>query len=293
MKTLILTDSSCDLPLTFVEKNIEYLDFIGIPFNLDGTEYFDDFGKTLSHDKFYEKLRNDIIPSTAQINFYTFTQVFKKHYDLGNSIIYLGLSSGLSGTYNNSIMAREEFIEEHPDAKITIIDTYAASIGLGVLVAHAVDMLKNNIAYEELVLWLETNKINSNHWFAVDDLHYLKKGGRISATTAAVGTALNVKPILSMDTYGKLNSYTNVRGRKKSIKYLYKKFKENNTNADNMIVTIGHGNCHDDAYALRELILKDCIPKNIIVSELSATIASHVGPNMLAIAFIGKPRNKK
>ncbi len=292
MKTIILTDSSCDLPLAFVEKNATSLDFIGIPFNLDGIEYFDDFGKTLSHDKFYEKLRDGIIPSTAQINFYTFTQIFKQHYDIGNSVIYLGLSSGLSGTYNNSIMAREEFIEEHPDAKITIIDACAGSIGLGVLVAHAVEMVKNNSSYEEIVSWLENNKMNCNHWFAVDDLQYLKKGGRISATTAAVGTALSVKPILSVDTYGKLISYTNVRGRKKSIKYLFKKFKENNINEEDKIVIIGHGNCPDDAYALRELILKDYTPKNIIVSELSATIASHVGPNMLALAFIGKSREK-
>jgi DegV family protein with EDD domain len=291
--TIILTDSGCDLPLEYVEQNKDILDVLGMPVNIDGYEYYDDFGKTFSHDDFYSKLRSGILPSTAQINLYRFTEKFTKHYENGTSIIYLGLCSGLSGTYNNAVLAREEFLQEHPNADITVIDPVSASIGQGLLIVYAVNMVRKGKSKEDIVNWIEENKMNIQHWFGVDDLHYLKKGGRISATTAVLGTALNVKPILIVNHEGKLTTYTNVRGRKKSIKFLSQKFNEHMTHPENTLVIIGHGNCPDDAEKLKEFILDQCTPKQIIVSELSATIASHVGPNMIAITFLGDIREDK
>lgn len=293
MSTIILTDSTCDLTLEFVEKNEDILDILGMPVNIDGHEYFDDFGKTLSHDEFYSKLRLGIMPATAQINMFRFTERFKKHYCEGNSIIYIGFSSNMSGTFNNAILAKRELLELYPDADITVIDSLAASIGQGVLVAGAVDKIREGKSKEEVVNWVEENKLKTNHWFAVDDLNYLKKGGRISAATAVVGTALNIKPILTLGNDGKLGNYTNVRGRKKSIKFLAEKFSEHIVDCESSTVIIGHGNCTEDADLLKEYILEVGNPKTILISELSATIASHVGPNMIAAAFIGDKREGK
>ncbi|KYH33987.1 DegV domain-containing protein [Clostridium tepidiprofundi DSM 19306] len=293
MKTIILTDSCCDLPLQFIEDNSDILDTIEMIFNINGKDYFDDFGKTLSHDEFYKYLRNGIIPSTAQISSYRIMQKFKKHYDKGNSLIYLPLTSGLSGTYNNAVLARNSFLEENPDADITVIDTFSASVGQGILVIHAVEMLRDGISKDDVINWLEENKFKTNHWFAVKDLMYLKKGGRISSTTATVGTLLNVKPIIIVNDKGELRSYTNVRGRKKSLRFIFDKFKEHAVDIENTIVIIGHGNCLEDAYKLEQMIRSEFTPKKIVISELGSTIASHVGPDMIALAFVGNRRENK
>ncbi|MFA9398270.1 MAG: DegV family protein [Clostridiaceae bacterium] len=293
MSTIIITDSSCDLTLDYVEKNKSVLDVLGTSVNIDGFEYIDDLGKTVSHDEFYSKLRAGIIPSTAQTNIYKFYEVFDHYSKMGKSIIYVGLSSGLSGTYNNSIMARKEYMQDNKEADITIIDTVSASIGLGVLVVHAAEMVKEGKSKEEIVKYLEENKFNANHWFAVDDLMYLRKGGRIPSAVAVVGTALNVKPILIVNRKGELVSYAAIRGRKKSIKFLSDKFNEHIREVEDKIIIIGHGNCIEDAERLKQIIEKKYKPKAIMISELSATIASHVGPNMIAIAFIGDNREDK
>ncbi len=293
MGTILLTDSCCDLTLEYVEANSDILDILGMPVNIDGYEYLDDYGKSLSHAEFYSKLREGIMPSTAQINSFRFYETFKKHYNQGNSVLYLGFSSNLSGTFFNAVMARNEFVEKHPDADITVIDTLSASVGQSVMILTAIEMLRQGSNKEQIVQWAEDNKMNVNHWFAVDDLNYLKKGGRISAATAIVGSALNIKPILTVDREGRLGSYSNVRGRKKSVKFIADKLGENIINLQDAIVIIGHGNCPEDAKLLEGYILEKGTPKQLMVCELSATIASHVGPNMIAAAFIGETREQK
>lgn len=290
MKTILLIDSCCDIPLSFIEENNDIVDFISMPINIEGNEYYDDFGKTLTHDKFYKYLENGIVPSTAQINSYMFYENFKKHCNQGKSIIYLALSSGLSGTYNNAINAKEMLIKENNQVDITIIDSKSASIGQGILALHAVEMIRNGYSKNEIVQWIESNKLKSNHWFAVNDLTHLKKGGRISAASATIGTLLNVKPILIVNWDGKLKLYTNARGRKKSLKFLIDKFKEHTKNQKNVTVIIGHGHCLKDAQIIKEKISKESNVKKIIITELNATIASHVGAGMIAVAFIGDVR---
>lgn len=293
MKTILLIDSCSDLPLQFIEENTDIIDTIGMSFNINGKDYYDDFGKTFTHKEFYANLREGIMPSTSQINSYRFMEKFKEHYEKGNSLIYLAFTPGLSGTCNNAILAKNTFLEENPDADITIIDTKSASVGEGILAIHAVDMLRNGCSKEEIINWIEENKLNSNHWFAVDDLTFLKKGGRISATTAAVGTLLNVKPILIVNDDGTLNPYTNVRGRKKSIKFLFEKLKEHIINEDDTIALIGHGDCLEDALKLEKLIKDEYNLKKVVITELCSTIASHVGPDMISLAFIGERRENK
>lgn len=288
MSIVLLVDSCCDLPLDYIENNKDIIEVIGMPVNIDGKEYIDDLGKTLSHGMLYTKLKEGVMPLTSQINVTTFLSTYKELYNKGKDIVYIGFSSGLSGTINNAHLAKDMLLEDYEDANVDIIDSLGASIGLGVLIMHAAELIRRGEGRDDVVDWIESNKLKSNHWFAVDDLIHLKNGGRIPAAIALIGTVLNVKPILTVDLPGKLKSHANVRGRKKSFKYLINKYLENLNNLEETIVIIGHGNCRDDAEKIKELIIKEGKPKQIIISELSATIATHVGPGMIAIAFIGK-----
>jgi len=287
MSIKILTDSSSDLPLQYVENNSDIIEVIGMPITIDGKEYIDDLGKTLSHKFFYEQLKEGLFPTTSQINVTVFNKKFKELHDKGHQVIYLGLSKGLSGTMNNAILAKNMLLEECSDADITVIDTIAACGGLGVLVAETVELVKKNKSKEDILEWLDYNIKKVNHWFAIDDLIHLKKGGRIPSTIAYVGTALKVKPILTLNLEGELKSYASVRGRIKSLKFLYNQFVKNIDNVNDRIIFIGHANCYDDAIKIKEMIEKAYTPQNIVISELSATIATHVGPGMISIAFIG------
>lgn len=290
MKIKIITDSCCDLPLFFTQSNTEHLDVIGMPVQLNGKEIIDDLGKSYAHETFYNSLRNGTMPTTSQINAFRFEELFKKYLNQGYDVVYVGFSSGMSGTFNSAHIAKETVLSETPEAGLYTVDTLSASIGLGALVIRAVDLVKSGASTEDIVNWLEAHKFNAQHWFGVDDLNYLKNGGRISAASAIVGSVLNVKPTLIVDHEGKLKPYGNVRGRKKSISFLASKFKEHFSETLTQTVLIGHGNAIDDALTLKAAVEPYAKNAEIIVSELSMTIASHVGPNMLAIAFIGDER---
>lgn len=294
MSIKLLIDSCCDLPLAYVEDRSSLFQLVGMPINIDGEEQIDDLGKTFSHTYFYEKLRSGIMPKTSQINVMTFLDEYEKAYEEGNSLIYIGLSSGLSGTINNANLAKAMFLEDHEDAQIHVIDSLAASVGLGVLILHVVDLIQEDKTLEEVLKWIDEYRLYVNHWFAVDDLNHLKNGGRIPPAIAMVGTVLNVKPLLTMNREGKLESFATVRGRKKSIKYLESKFMENIGEPKTSHIVVAHSNCEEDAIAFKNELVKNNDFKSVTVSELSATIASHVGIGMIAVAFIGvKVREEK
>lgn len=292
MNVKIITDSCCDLPLHYVNTYSDYLEVLGMPVQIEGREYIDDLGVTLKHDDFYAKLRNGIMPTTSQINAYRFEEAFRKNLNDGKEVIYVGFSSGLSGTLNSAMIARNIILEDTPDASIHVIDTLSASVGLGAIVVETVKMAKTGMSSKHIYEWVQTNHMNAHHWFGVDDLYYLKNGGRINAASAMVGTVLNVKPTLIVDKYGKLKPYGNIRGRKKSMSFLISKLEEHYHPEKTTTVILGHGNCKDEAETMRLMIRDKYENMDIIVSELSMTIASHVGPNMLAVAFIGKEREE-
>lgn len=290
MSIKIITDSCCDLPLHYIEAHQDILEVLGMPVHINGVDYIDDLGQTLDHNTFYNYLRNGIMPTTSQINAYRFEEAFKQNIELGHELLYIGFSSGLSGTYNSSCMAKSLVLEDYPDAKIELVDTLSASIGQGAIVVEVLKRLKKGNTLDELKHWVEHNRMNFNHWFGVDDLNYLKNGGRISPASAMVGNVLNVKPTLIVDQEGKLKSYGNVRGRKKSMSFLVSKIETHMMDRESGTVLLGHGNCPEDAALLRDMIKEQINPYEIIVSELSMTIASHVGPNMIAVAFLGDQR---
>lgn len=292
MKVKIITDSCCDLPLQYVMAHSDQLEVLGIPIQIEGKEYIDDLGVTLKHDVFYAKLRNGIMPTTSQINVYRFEKVFREHLNEGKEVIYIGFSSGLSGTLNSALIARNIILEDNPDAPIHVIDTLSASVGLGAIVVEALKMASSEMDALQIYNWVDANHMNAHHWFGVDDLNYLKNGGRINAASAMVGNVLNIKPTLILDKYGKVKPYGNVRGRKKSMSFLISKLEEHYHPEMTTTVILGHGNCKEDAETMRKLVQDKYDHIEIIVSELSMTIASHVGPNMLAVAFIGKEREE-
>jgi len=290
MNIKIITDSSCDLPLQLVEAHEDFLHVIGMPICIQDKEIIDDLGKSYDKTEFYNYLRQGIMPSTSQINAFRFEETFRAVLSEGKDIIYFPLSSGMSGTINSAILAKNNALEDYPDRQIVIVDTVSASIGLGVLVVGALRLVKQGKSVDEVSKWADSVKLKTQHWFGVDNLTYLKNGGRISPTSAMVGNVLNVKPTLGLDNEGKIKPYGNVRGRKKSIALLASKVNEHFVENLTEFIIVGHGNCSDDAELLKNQILEIKPHIEIIVSELSMTIASHVGPDMIAVAFIGRER---
>lgn len=283
----IITDTSSDLNLAYVKENSDVLTVLGMPIEMGGEAYVDDLGETFSHDVFYEHLRSGGTSSTSQISPDAYRQAYKSAIEAGDDVIVIGLSSGLSSTINNATLAKHMVEEHHKAAKITVVDTLAGSIGLGMLVHETIGNIRTGIDYEPLVQWVETTKLKVNHWFAIDDLNHLKRGGRIPPAMAVIGTALKVKPILTIRHNGKLESYAKVRGRNKSVSFLVSKLEEHIGDCSHKTVMIGHGDCEEDAIKLKEAIKSAYDLEEVIISRLSQTIGTHVGPGMLAISFIG------
>jgi DegV family protein with EDD domain len=286
-KLVLVVDSGSDLPIEFInEPNI-----IGLPIGCDfkGRNIEDYFGQTLDIKEFYDGLRDGEMYTTSQINVYKFEESFKNIVKEGKSIIYIGLSSGLSGTINNARNAALSVGEEYPDSDITIIDTLSASMGIGLLAYKVYDMMKEDKQKDEIVEFIEDIKLKINHYFTVDDLNHLKRGGRVSSSAATVGTLLNVKPVLYMDNEGKLIPLNKVRGRKKAILELVKKFTDRSA-GEQQLITISHGDCLEDAKILEELCRKSGRVKDCVINNLGPTIGSHTGAGLLALFFVGTSR---
>lgn len=288
MKALIITDSNCDLSAEYIKvNNIPVVPFY---FHLRGKDYEDNFGGSISYKEFYDELRKGEMSTTAQITSYNFEEYFRKYVSKGYSIIYIGFSSALSETYNNAITAKKAILEENKYADITVIDTRSATAGQGLLVYYACEMLKQGKSKEDIVSWVEDKKLKVNIWFTVDSLEHLKKGGRISATSATLGTVLDVKPILIVDKEGKLDTIKKVRGRKKSVRTLLDEFKDRVINPEEQTIFINHGDCLEDAKYLKNLLMNEVKVKNVVINYVGPVIGTHTGPGILCIAYIGRSR---
>jgi len=283
----IITDSTCDLPSTVIKE----LDVHVIPMEyiLDGVSHFQDLEdegeKTAS---FYGSLREGKVSSTSMIITARFMGVFEPYLKVGQDILHVSFSSALSGSYNASRMAAEELKELYPERQILVLDSIAASIGQGLLVYHAVLKKRQGLSLEELYEWLEENKKKICHWFTVEDLMHLKRGGRISALSANIGTALNIKPILSVNMEGKLVNLGKVMGRKKSLSELIVKMKSCAETGDNQVVIIGHGDSLKDAEFLSTKLKNELHVKEVIMTQIGPIIGSHTGPGMIGLTFVGE-----
>lgn len=288
METVIIIDSCSDLPKSYVEEN--NVPLINFSFNFKGRDIEDDLGETMNYKEFFKEVRTGELPTTSQVNSYRYSEIFKKHVSEGKAVICIVFSSALSGSYNNAVMGREMALEEYKDADITVIDSRCASMGEGLLDYYAIDMLKKGRSKDEVVSWIENNKLRINHWFTVDDLNHLKRGGRVSSTAAIIGTLLDIKPILHVDDEGRLIPVTKVKGRKKSIKTLFQMLDERIVNPEEQSIFISHGDCLEDAKFLERLILEKYKVKEVVINNIGPVIGSHSGPGTVALFFLGEKR---
>lgn len=285
---VIITDSPSDLSADLLNE-IDVTS-LGLVCLFKGKEYVDDGGITLKYKDFYEGIRNLEQPTTGQINSYRFAEEFTKHVKERKGIIYIGFSSVLSGTFNSSVMARNEVLEEYPDADITLIDSKAASGGEGLLVYLAARKRQEGCSKEELVSWIEATIPKVNHFFFVDDLNHLKRGGRISSTTAVVGGILNIKPIMYINDAGSLVPFAKAKGRKKATAHLLDDMKKNIVNPEEQTVMVTHSDCLEDAEALAKSIKEIFNVKEVIINYIGTVVGSHTGAGTLALFFLGESR---
>lgn len=282
----IITDTTCDLPEDFVKAH--NIDIITLYYSIDDIIYGDD--KKLDPSEFYALMRSGKMPTTMACNPVATEQCFRKHLEAGEDILHIAFSSALSSSYNTFSMVARQLEEEFPERKIIVIDSKCASLGEGLYVYKAIKNKENGLSLEENVNWLEENKMHICHQFTVDDLHHLHRGGRVSKTTAILGTMINVKPILHVDEEGRLISLCNVRGRKKSLNTLVDNMENLAEGYENDIVFIGHGDCENDAEYVKKLIQEKFHINSFLINYICPTIGAHSGPGTLALFFMGKSR---
>lgn len=286
---ILMTDSACDLPDSLAKG----LGLTVLPLSITIEEksyanYLDE--RELPVKAFYSMLREGKIGSTSAVNTATFIQAMEPFLQDGQDVLYLGFSSALSSTFNSAATAAAELRERYPERKIYALDTLCASLGQGLLVYLAAQKKLSGASIEEVVAYVEENRPHLCHWFTVDDLNHLHRGGRVSATSAVVGTVLNIKPVLHVDDEGRLINVSKVRGRKKSISALFAEMQATAINPDEQMIFISHGDCQEDADSLAEMIKAKYNVKDVIINHVGPVIGAHSGPGTLALFFLGEHR---
>lgn len=283
---VLITDSGSDLSLALAEEYGVEIVFLGAELEGESVDT-----KNLEGIKsFYDGMREGKATKTFAANAEQFSESFERAVLAGNDILYLGFTSALSGTYAAALIAKNMVLENHPDARIECIDTKCASLGQGLAVYYAAMMKKDGAALDEIVSFMTEFAPKICHRFTVDDLVYLKRGGRVSATTALVGTLLSIKPILHVSDEGKLISVRKARGRKAAVQGLFEDMKALSVNPAEHSVFISHADCLDDAKALADMIEKEFSPKKIVIGDIGPVIGAHSGPGTLALFFYGSAR---
>ena len=284
----LMTDSTADLPQEYLEEH--GIGCVNLSYIVDDVVY--GHGQEMPWKEFYASMRSGKMPTTSQVNPEEAKAYFEKLLEESKEILYLAFSSGLSGTYNSGRIAAQELMEERGDCKIIVIDTLSASLGEGLLVHKAVSMRDEGKTIEETAEWIMSHRLNLVHVFTVDDLFHLYRGGRVSKTTAVLGTLASIKPKLHVDDEGHLTVIGKVRGRKKSLVALvdYMEEKMGSFRKDNDIVFISHGDALEDAEAVRDMIKERFGIENFLISNIGPTIGSHAGPGTIALFFMGESR---
>lgn len=286
---VIFTDSSCDLPAQMAEA----LELKVIPLSVtigDKTYENDLSGKALPFDACYALLREGQKATTSAINITQFVEAMEPVLQQGKDILYLGFSSALSGTYSAGAVAMEQLSKSYPEAKLYAVDTLCASLGQGMLIYLAVQQKRAGKTIEETRDYVESQKLHLCHWFTVDDLRHLHRGGRVSATSAVLGTMLGIKPVLHVDEEGRLIFMDKVRGRRNSLKYLANMMEGTAIDPENQTIFISHGDCLEDAEALASMIRERMPVKDVVINYVGPVIGAHSGPGTIALFFLGARR---
>ena len=286
---VLATDSSCDLPQELVDKF--ELTVVPLTVDISGKTYVNYLdGREIGFKEFYDcsRAKEDIKTSCPSLD--SFSKAFAEIIKSGKDILYIGFSSALSATTQNARIAAEELMAEFPESKIIVVDSLAASMGQGLLIKYVFDEKQKGKTIEELAQYAEDTKLHICHWFTVNDLMYLKRGGRISATTAIAGSALNVKPVMHMDDEGRLINVGKARGRKASLAALMEHMKETAIDPREQTIYISHGDCEDEVKDFAKLIKKELGFKEVVINYVGPVIGGHTGPGVVALFFYGTHR---
>ncbi|MGN0368777.1 MAG: DegV family protein [Wujia sp.] len=283
---VIVSDSTADLPIEVVHELGVYI--VPFSYSIGDTVYqyhLDERDEDVAC--FYEKLRQGAMPVTSQINPMEYKEFFEEILKTGKDIIYVGFSSGLSGSFQTSLLGMQMIQEKYPEARMECIDSLSAAVGQGAFLLEIVRRKQEGLHYDEMIAWIKEQRHNVRHWFMVEDLFHLKRGGRVSTVEAVVGSALKIKPILSVDEKGKLVVKAKARGNVKAMEFLVSKVKEEGGDLSCLHAVIGHADCMDRAQKLKEQVIACGMkPENLVIAPIGPIIGTHVGAGMLAIAFV-------
>lgn len=283
---VIFADSGCDLePSLLAEMDVRLLH---LKFAFLGEN--EAVNSEVDHKAFYDAMRAGRIARTSALNISEFKTAFAEEFKNGNDVFYLSFSSGLSSTFSSALAACEELKEEFPERRAVVVDSLAASAGYGLLLYLAVQKKNEGLGFDELKAFCEGIRLNVCHWFTVDDLVYLKRGGRVSAATALAGSVLGIKPVLHVDDDGHLINMSKVRGRKAAIKALADKLSATRDPSVGDTVFISHADCRDDADTLAHMLKKEYGVKVTLMTNIGPVIGAHSGPGTLALFFLGTNR---
>ncbi len=286
---VIVTDSSADLSAQMAEE--AGVQVLPLRFTVEGQTYYNwPDNREMDPKVFYRMLREGEVATTAAVNISQYLDMLEPILQSGTDVLVLSFSSGLSATYDSSRLAAEELREKYPQRKIFAVDTLCASLGQGLLVWHAAQLKDQGKSIEEVRDWVEENKLHLCHQFTVDDLHFLKRGGRISATTAVVGTMLKIKPVLHVDDGGKLVNIGKARGRRASLKALVDRMEETAIDPAGQTVFISHGDCMEDAEYVAGLVKERMGVQDVRINYVGPVIGAHSGPGTLALFHLGSRR---
>ena len=284
--------STADLSKEHFEKiDVHYCCF---HYEMDGVQYLDDLGQSMDFDVFYQRMTDGAMTKTSQINADEYEEYFTQFLSQGKDIIHLTLSSGISGTFNSANLAKALLEDKYPDRKIYVIDSLAASSGYGLLIDHLAGMRDSGATIDELAAWVEEHKLNLNHWFFSSDLTFFIRGGRISKAAGAVGTVLNICPLMNVDFEGRLIPRYKIRTKKKVIQAIVDKMAEQAEGGTDYSgkCFISHSACEEDAKAVAAFV-EERFPNlngHVLINSIGTTIGSHTGPGTVALFFWGQKR---
>jgi len=288
MSYTLYSDSCCDLPQSYCAEN--GIRVLPLTYRIGSETFIDNMNSPEEFHRFYQRLREGEMPTTSLVSTDQFLTAFESALRQGEDVLYIGFSSALSGTYNSARLAYEEMRERYPERKIAAIDSTCASLGQGLLVHQAALLKEQGKSFEEVVRWTEENKRNVHHWFTVDDLHHLSRGGRLSGAAAALGTFIHIKPVLFFNDEGRLVLHEKVLGRTRSFRTLVDHFGEFLPDSGKTMIFLSHGDCPEDAQAVAGMIRERFGVDVDRINYLGPVTGTHSGPGTVALFFMGKSR---
>ena len=281
----VLTDAACDLDKEYVDRQENFYVF-PMNYSINGQEHvFTSFDGSQDLKNLYDAMREGAVPTTAQINLNDYLSVFNRLIGEGHDVVYLCFSSGLSGTYQTAVLARSMVMEKNPGAHLYVVDTLCAASGQGLFVHFALEQRKNGMSARELADWAMDNRQHVMHWFTVDKLDYLYRGGRVSRSTAIMGDMLRIKPVMNVNFEGKLVAQDKVAGRKRSLKSMADRYEATADRSLWNTVFIAHGDCEEDAEYLAEKVREINPDVQVYRQRVGAIIGSHTGPGIMTLFF--------